>query len=148
MDHIGQKIKELRKKADLTQDRLAEMLGVSAQAVSKWEVGSASPDLSLIAPLCRVFGVTADELLGIEVFLGIADDLVEHVTVVGSGCGIRSSLPCELEITCRDRLAVGPCDTVAKGVGVRDGTVLVGDALLESHRQRDDLEGRAGLVGV
>ena len=65
MDHIGQKIRELRKKADLTQDRLAEMLGVTAQAVSKWEVGSASPDLSLIAPLCRVFGVTADELLGI-----------------------------------------------------------------------------------
>ena len=65
MDHIGQKIKELRKKADMTQDRLAEMLGVTAQAVSKWEVGSASPDLSLIAPLCKVFGVTADELLGI-----------------------------------------------------------------------------------
>ncbi len=65
MDHIGQKIKELRKKADLTQDRLAEMLGVTAQAVSKWEVGSASPDLSLIAPLCKVFGVTSDELLGI-----------------------------------------------------------------------------------
>ena len=65
MEHIGQKIKSLRKKADLTQDRLAEMLGVSAQAVSKWEVGSASPDLSLIVPLTRVFGVTADELLGI-----------------------------------------------------------------------------------
>ncbi len=65
MEHIGQKIKDLRKKADMTQDRLAEYLGVSAQAVSKWEVGSASPDLSLIAPLCRVFGVTADELLGI-----------------------------------------------------------------------------------
>ena len=65
MDHIGQKIKELRKKADMTQDRLADYLGVSAQAVSKWEVGSASPDLSLIVPLCRVFGVTADELLGI-----------------------------------------------------------------------------------
>ena len=65
MEHIGQKIKDLRKKADLTQDRLAEMLGVTAQAVSKWEVGSASPDLSLIAPLCKVFGVTADDLLGI-----------------------------------------------------------------------------------
>ena len=65
MEHIGQKIKDLRKKADMTQDRLAEMLGVTAQAVSKWEVGSASPDLSLIPPLCRVFGVTADELLGI-----------------------------------------------------------------------------------
>ena len=65
MDHIGQKIRELRKKADLTQDRLAEMLGVTAQAVSKWEVGSASPDLSLIAPLCRLLGCSADELLGI-----------------------------------------------------------------------------------
>ena len=39
MDHIGQKIKDLRKKADLTQDRLADYLGVSAQAVSKWELG-------------------------------------------------------------------------------------------------------------
>ena len=65
MTGIGQKIKTLRKKADLTQEGLAELLGVSAQAVSKWEVGQASPDLALIAPLCRVFGVTADELLGI-----------------------------------------------------------------------------------
>ena len=65
MDHIGQKIKTLRKTADLTQEGLAELLGVSAQAVSKWEVGSASPDLSLIVPLTRVFGVTSDELLGI-----------------------------------------------------------------------------------
>ena len=39
MEHIGQKIKDLRKKADLAQDRLADYLGVSAQAVSKWECG-------------------------------------------------------------------------------------------------------------
>ena len=66
MEHIGQRIKDLRKKADLTQDRLADYLGVSPQAVSKWEVGSASPDLALIAPLCRVLGCSADELLGID----------------------------------------------------------------------------------
>ena len=65
MEHIGQKIKDLRKKAEMTQDRLADYLGVSAQAVSKWELGQTAPDLSLIAPLCRVLGVTADELLGI-----------------------------------------------------------------------------------
>ena len=65
MEHIGQRIKDLRKKADMTQDRLADYLGVTAQAVSKWELGQAAPDLALIAPLCRVFGVTADELLGI-----------------------------------------------------------------------------------
>ena len=65
MEHIGQKIKDLRKKADLTQDRLADYLGVTARAVSKWEVGQTAPDLSLIAPLCRVLGCSADELLGI-----------------------------------------------------------------------------------
>ncbi len=65
MEHIGRTIKALRKKAGLTQERLADCLGVSAQAVSKWEVGSTSPDLSLIAPLCRVLGCSADELLGI-----------------------------------------------------------------------------------
>ena len=65
MEHIGQRIKDLRKKADMTQDRLADYLGVSAQAVSKWECGIAAPDLSLIAPLCKVLGCTSDELLGI-----------------------------------------------------------------------------------
>ena len=65
MEHIGQKIKTLRKAADLTQDRLADYLGVSPQAVSKWECDISTPDLSLIAPLCRVLGCTADELLGI-----------------------------------------------------------------------------------
>ena len=66
MEHIGQKIKELRLKNDLTQDRLADYLGVSAQAVSKWECGISMPDLTLIAPLTRVLGCTADELLGLD----------------------------------------------------------------------------------
>ena len=65
MEHIGQRIKDLRKKADLTQDRLADYLGVSAQAVSKWECGIATPDLALIAPLCKVLGCSADEMLGV-----------------------------------------------------------------------------------
>ena len=65
MEHIGQRIKDLRKKADLTQDRLADYLGVSPQAVSKWECDISTPDLSLIAPLCRVLGCSADEMLGV-----------------------------------------------------------------------------------
>ena len=63
---IGEKIKELRKKNGLTQEKLADYLCVSYQAVSKWETGTASPDLSLIAPLTRILHVTADELLGIN----------------------------------------------------------------------------------
>jgi len=61
---IGKKIKELRKKNDLTQEKLADFLCVSYQAVSKWECGVSNPDLSMIAPLARLFKVTTDELLG------------------------------------------------------------------------------------
>ena len=66
MMHIGSKIKELRKKNDMTQEKLAEYLNVSFQAISKWETGVAAPDLSLIVPLTRLFKVSADELLGIS----------------------------------------------------------------------------------
>lgn len=65
MEHIGSKIKTLRKKKDLTQEKLAEYLGVSFQAVSKWETGVASPDLSMIVPLARLLGCSTDELFGI-----------------------------------------------------------------------------------
>ena len=66
MAHIGIKIKELRKKKDMTQEKLAKYLHVSFQAVSKWETGAATPDLSLIVPLARLLDVTTDELFGIS----------------------------------------------------------------------------------
>ena len=62
---IGERIKALRKKNDLTQEKLADYLCVSYQAVSKWECGVSNPDITLIAPLAKLFGVSADELLGI-----------------------------------------------------------------------------------
>lgn len=63
MKNIGQRIKELRKTNDMTQERLADYLGVTDKAVSKWECGLTMPDLSLIIPLARVLHVSADELL-------------------------------------------------------------------------------------
>ncbi|MBQ8641243.1 MAG: helix-turn-helix transcriptional regulator [Clostridia bacterium] len=61
---IGERIKMLRRRNDLTQEKLAEFLSVSPQAVSKWECGLACPDLALIMPLTKLLHVTADELLG------------------------------------------------------------------------------------
>ena len=63
---IGERIKALRKQQNMTQEKLAEYLCVSYQAVSKWECGLSNPDLSLIAPLTKLFNISADELLGIE----------------------------------------------------------------------------------
>ncbi|MBQ8287664.1 MAG: helix-turn-helix transcriptional regulator [Clostridia bacterium] len=63
MKNIGQRIKALRKKNSLTQERLADYLGVTDKAVSKWECGLTLPDLALIVPLARILHVSADELL-------------------------------------------------------------------------------------
>lgn len=61
--NIGRKIKLLRKEKDITQEKLAAYLNVSCQAVSKWENGTASPDIALIVPIANFFNVTTDELL-------------------------------------------------------------------------------------
>lgn len=62
---IGERIKFLRKNNNLTQEKLAEHLGVSYQAISKWECGLSNPDLYLIAPIARLFNISTDELLGV-----------------------------------------------------------------------------------
>ncbi len=62
---FGTRLKKLRKSADLTQQELAEEIGVSVQAISKWETDTGMPDISQIVPLSRVLDVSADVLLGI-----------------------------------------------------------------------------------
>lgn len=59
---IGNKIKQLRLKAGLTQEQLATSLGISAQSVSKWETAVTMPDISLLPLLSSVLGVTIDEI--------------------------------------------------------------------------------------
>ena len=61
---MGQIIRRLRKNKNLTQEELAEQLGVTFQAVSKWENGTAMPDISQIVPIAGVFGVSTDVLFG------------------------------------------------------------------------------------
>ena len=63
---LGKRISANRKKLGLTQDKLAEQLGVTAQAVSKWENDQACPDITTLPKLAGIFGVTTDILLGIE----------------------------------------------------------------------------------
>jgi len=60
---IGKRIARLRKDKGLKQEDLAEMLGVSGQAVSKWENDQTCPDISLLPLLAKILGVTVDELL-------------------------------------------------------------------------------------
>ena len=60
---IGNRIQKYRKEKGLTQEELAEKLGLSSQAVSKWENDVSCPDIATLPQLCKLLGVTADELL-------------------------------------------------------------------------------------
>ena len=60
---IGNRIAKFRKAKGMTQEELAHHMGVSSQAVSKWENDASCPDISLLPQLCKVLGVTTDELL-------------------------------------------------------------------------------------
>lgn len=61
---MGRRIARLRIERGMTQEKLAREMGVSAQAVSKWEHDQNYPDISLLVPLATFLGTTTDELLG------------------------------------------------------------------------------------
>ena len=72
---MGSVIAELRREKGMTQEELAQAMGVTNQAVSKWESAQNCPDIQLLPQLADLFGVTIDRLFGRAV--------VEHPTVVG-----------------------------------------------------------------
>lgn len=63
---IGENIKLFRKAKDITQEQLAEMLNVSSQSVSRWELGICYPDMELLPMLAEIFEITVDKLLGVD----------------------------------------------------------------------------------
>lgn len=63
---IGERIKHHRKRLGMTQEQLAERMGVTPQAVSKWETNQSCPDISALPQLAELFGISVDELLGKE----------------------------------------------------------------------------------
>ena len=63
---IGNQIKQLRQRRGITQEALAQHLGVTPQAVSKWERGAATPDIGMLPDISAYFGVTIDELFALS----------------------------------------------------------------------------------
>lgn len=64
--NLAEKLRSLRKEKNVSQEKLAQYLNVSFQAVSRWETGGAYPDISLLPEIARFFGITVDELLQAE----------------------------------------------------------------------------------
>ena len=70
---FGEKLQELRKKKDMTQEELAEALYVSRTAISKWESGRGYPSIDSLKEISRFFSVSIDELLSAEKMVSIAE---------------------------------------------------------------------------
>lgn len=85
----GAVIKKLRENKDLTQNDLAEMLGVSSKAVSKWETGKGLPDISLIEPLSAALSVSVMELMSGDTVINknISSNILRSKFYVCPVCG-------------------------------------------------------------
>ena len=76
---LGKRIRQLRFKAGLTQEQLAEKLGVVPQSVSKWENAAAMPDITSLPLLAEIFGVSIDDLFDLVHSLRYHRNLPERV---------------------------------------------------------------------
>lgn len=83
---FGERLKKLRKSAGFSQMALAKELGISQQAVGKWETGRATPDPNTIAHISRLLGVSTDAMLG-TAGSGIGEALVPVIGCVRAGYG-------------------------------------------------------------
>ncbi len=106
---IGQKLSEKRRRAGLTQDSVSELLGVTPQAVSKWENDVSCPDISLLPEIARLYKTTVDEILSGEPEREVAlisenvrkdvNDMVLHFSVCEGGDKVKINLPLILVTT-------------------------------------------------
>ena len=75
---LGKRISMYRKSKGLTQDKLAEQLGITAQAISKWENDQSCPDITMLPKLAEIFEISTDELLGCPVQRVLQGEVVDE----------------------------------------------------------------------
>ena len=87
-ENFGKRILSIRQNTNLTQEELALRMGVTPQAISKWERGQGLPDISILSDLCRVLNVSSDLLLGLEYKNFTENNDVETQDVILQNIGI------------------------------------------------------------
>ncbi len=78
--HLSQNIRRFRKERHLTQEQLAEAMGVTLGAVYKWESGQSTPELQLLVALADFFGISTDVLIGYQVQRSSVETLLQDLT--------------------------------------------------------------------
>lgn len=138
-ENIGINIKELRQKAGMTQNILADKLGVSFQSVSRWERGEGYPDITLLPMIAAIFDVTIDSLFGIstnevdkriEEFYNCRRKGYDHKQLIEEARGICRDFPKKREpkYILFDLLSAPPSDEKERNEGIKLGYELINSA--------------------
>ena len=142
---IAEKISEFRKLRSLSQQELGEKLGVTGQAVSKWEKGESMPDIMLLPELCQILGITADALL--EVPSTVKKDscmasLAEYAKEVGRLEATKQAVEACVRAT-DTRMVTGSATESSNGISVyadTDGgtviSVIYGEEMLSKLKSQ------------
>lgn len=101
---LGEKIKSLRKQKNISQEVLAQALGVSFQAVSKWETAATMPDVALIPAIASFFSVSTDELFDFN----LIEQEEKVMDIVGRAADLRWEQPAKAEEILRQGLKQFP----------------------------------------
>ncbi len=141
MIKLGEKIKHLRKQKNISQEVFAGYLGVSFQAVSKWENGNTMPDVTMIPAIASFFGVSTDELFDFnlyEIEKNVDDIVTEHGKYYDTDKkkaeqilrdGLKKYPGNDILLTC----LIG----VLSELGENDEVISIGKALVESTKYDD-----------
>ena len=139
--NIGNKIKDLRKQRGVTQEQLANSIGISFQAVSKWENGIALPDITMAPILASYFGVSIDELF--EFSLKEIESAI--ALIVNEAYKLRESNPTKSREILKDGLKKYPDNEVLFNNLLYvlnysknpDETISIASSLIEKTNQAD-----------
>ncbi len=108
--YLGENIKRLRREKDITQETLAEFLGVTFQSISKWERGESYPDITLLPAISYFFKVSIDELMGvskaqdeteIKKLLEEHDNLTDEKLIFKAITNLREKYPTDFRVQLR-----------------------------------------------
>lgn len=141
MIRLGEKIKSLRKQKNISQEVFANYLGVSFQAVSKWENGNTMPDVTMIPAIASFFGVSTDELFDFNLY-----EIEKNVeAIVDEHSKYWDEDKEKAEQIIRDGLKQYPGNDVLLNcligviseLGKNDEVITIGKALVESTKYDD-----------
>ena len=149
---IGTTIKKLRRDRNITQEQLAELLGVSTNAVSQWECDKTAPDISHLPMLANIFEVSADVLLGIDIAKSKKQSEIKEFTAKYAEFHSQGKTEERLNL-CRSMQKKYPNDETVRYYLMRvlqngyidesfDEIVMLGEQLMEST----NMEYRTGAI--